>query len=125
MIKKRMKWNGELVDMYFKNEKAIAMTVQREKESKLWYHKIKQRARSKAVRKISTKGKKCEICGSLEGISRHHHDGYDKPLKVHFLCKINFYNGMPIIEKNSCHYHANRLMNVPWKEAKKIIIESR
>lgn len=34
---------------------------------------------------ISIKDKKCEICGSVNKINKHH-SSYDKPLDVNFLC---------------------------------------
>ena len=38
-----------------------------------------------AVRRGWLKPKPCEVCGTMEGIEAHH-DDYEKPLEVRWMC---------------------------------------
>ena len=55
------------------------------KREKVEFH-TKHEARWKAAYYVDIEGKKCESCGTLENIERHHPD-YSRPLDVTALCR--------------------------------------
>lgn len=74
--------NENNVKYYQENKRRLnKLILERFKKDPL-HHK----ARSVAWKHISLEGKKCEKCGSVEELHRHHFD-YTKPLEVAVLCK--------------------------------------
>lgn len=64
------------------NDRAAAARHQRRNPKKYWAKKVVERALAKGV---LTRGLCCEICGSSRRVEGHH-DDYDQPLIVRWLC---------------------------------------
>jgi hypothetical protein len=85
------KWNKQRPESLIKNQK---------KYRKKYPEKVKARvAISNAVKLGKIKRLPCEVCGNIKADA--HHEDYDEPLEVVWLCrKHHFQAHYPIIIKN-------------------------
>jgi hypothetical protein len=72
-------------EVYYPKHKEQLMSKNRKLLREDEEYKKKKYARTKANKTISTDGKCCERCGSVDKIEKHH-PNYDAPLDIEFLC---------------------------------------
>lgn len=120
--KYRKKYPGRITELAIKwrknNPERAREQANKHSKKHVKRYPTKTSARDRARYGISLEGKTCEICGTKDNLTRHHHNGYSRrnAKRCHILC------GNPL-SKKSCHYKADRLLKegFDWETTKQIL----